>query len=80
MINYRGHLILLPPNRVWRPYTGGKTLDILSGAAEPRDSHKHTGSISVYAFALFLISASARKIEQTLNSHTGVDTLLLTLV
>lgn len=41
---------------------------------------KCSRSISVYACALFLISASAGKIEQTLNSHTGVDSLLLTLV
>ncbi len=29
----------LAPNRVWRTYLGGRTLDGISGAAEPQDSH-----------------------------------------
>jgi mannose-6-phosphate isomerase len=36
---HRGKLILLPPNRVWRTYPGGKTLDELAHAAAPADSH-----------------------------------------
>lgn len=36
---HRGRLILLPPNRVWRSYLGGRTLDTLAGAASPGDSH-----------------------------------------
>ena len=32
-------LVLLPPNRVWRTYTGGRTLDSLAGIANPADSH-----------------------------------------
>lgn len=32
-------LVLLPPNRVWRTYTGGRTLDSLAGVASPDDSH-----------------------------------------
>ena len=39
MTPHRGKLILLPPNRVWRTYPGGKTLDALAGAAAPADSH-----------------------------------------
>jgi mannose-6-phosphate isomerase len=35
----RGKLILLPPNRVWRTYPGGRTLDQLAGAAAPADTH-----------------------------------------
>jgi mannose-6-phosphate isomerase len=35
----RGKLILLPPNRVWRTYPGGKTLDELAHAPAPADSH-----------------------------------------
>jgi mannose-6-phosphate isomerase len=38
MSDPRNKLILLPPNRVWRTYPGGATLDRLAGAAEPRDS------------------------------------------
>jgi mannose-6-phosphate isomerase len=38
-MSHRGKLILLPPNRVWRTYPGGKTLDQLAGAAQPTDSH-----------------------------------------
>jgi mannose-6-phosphate isomerase len=38
-LNHRGQLILLPPNRVWRTYPGGRTLDALAGAAAPADSH-----------------------------------------
>jgi len=29
----------LAPNRVWRTYLGGKTLDSISGAAAPKDTH-----------------------------------------
>ena len=36
---HRGKLILLPPNRVWRTYPGGRTLDELAGATTPTDSH-----------------------------------------
>jgi mannose-6-phosphate isomerase len=32
-------IILLTPNRVWRTYPGGKTLDELEGKPEPEDSH-----------------------------------------
>jgi mannose-6-phosphate isomerase len=32
-------LILLSPNRVWRTYHGGHTLDLLEGKLVPRDSH-----------------------------------------
>lgn len=39
MASPRGKLILLPPNRVWRTYPGGRTLDRLAGAAAPADSH-----------------------------------------
>lgn len=38
-MQHRGHLVLLPPNRVWRTYPGGATLDRLAGAAAPADSH-----------------------------------------
>lgn len=37
-MSHRNRLILLPPNRVWRSYPGGKTLDTLEGSADPRDS------------------------------------------
>ena len=33
------HIIKLPPNRVWRTYKGGKTLDELEGRAVAVDSH-----------------------------------------
>jgi mannose-6-phosphate isomerase len=39
MSSHRGQLILLPPNRVWRTYPGGRTLDALAGALAPADSH-----------------------------------------
>jgi mannose-6-phosphate isomerase len=32
-------IILLPPNRVWRTYLGGKTLDVLEKKENPADSH-----------------------------------------
>lgn len=38
-MNYRGRLIRLPANRVWRTYPGGRTLDKLAGANSPADSH-----------------------------------------
>lgn len=36
-MNHRGKIVRLPPNRVWRTYTGGRTLDRLAGAAAPVD-------------------------------------------
>lgn len=39
MNDHRGKLVLLPPNRVWRTYPGGKTLDRLAGVPAPADSH-----------------------------------------
>lgn len=39
MTEHRGKLILLPQNRVWRTYPGGRTLDSLAGVATPGDSH-----------------------------------------
>lgn len=47
MLPHRHQLILLPPNRVWRTYPGGRTLDALAVAAggrpaqgnEPADTH-----------------------------------------
>lgn len=35
----RGKLVLLPPNRVWRTYRGGRVLDRLAGASEAIDGH-----------------------------------------
>ncbi|MEZ0215906.1 MAG: class I mannose-6-phosphate isomerase [Rariglobus sp.] len=39
MSDLRGKLLLLPQNRVWRTYTGGRTLETLAGVAAPADSH-----------------------------------------
>lgn len=39
LVTHRGKLLHLPPNRVWRTYPGGRTLDGLAGAAAPSDSH-----------------------------------------
>ena len=36
---HRGKLILLPPNRVWRTYPGGRTLDTLAKVPAPADTH-----------------------------------------
>jgi mannose-6-phosphate isomerase len=38
-MSHRGHLLLLPPNRVWRTYQGGALLDRLAGAPAPADGH-----------------------------------------
>lgn len=38
-MQHRGHLVLLPQNRVWRTYPGGATLDRIAGTPEPADSH-----------------------------------------
>lgn len=35
----RGHLVQLPPNRVWRTYKGGKVLDQISGKTDAKDGH-----------------------------------------
>ncbi len=39
MASHRNKLILLPPNRVWRTYPGGRTLEALAGVPAPADSH-----------------------------------------
>ena len=38
-MSVRGKLLRLPPNRVWRTYPGGRTLDALAGVAAPADTH-----------------------------------------
>ena len=38
-MNARGKILRLPPNRVWRTYPGGRTLDSLAGADAPADTH-----------------------------------------
>lgn len=38
-MNYQGQLITFMPNRVWRSYVGGKTLDYLQNVNKPTDSH-----------------------------------------
>lgn len=37
--NTHDQLVILPPNRVWRTYPGGATLDRLAGQDVPEDSH-----------------------------------------
>lgn len=39
MADHREKIILLSPNRVWRSYQGGQTLDALAGHAPAVDSH-----------------------------------------
>lgn len=38
-MDHRDKLVLLPPNRVWRTYPGGATLDRLADVAVPQDTH-----------------------------------------
>ncbi|WP_414660900.1 class I mannose-6-phosphate isomerase [Horticoccus sp. 23ND18S-11] len=37
--SHRGKLIILPSNRVWRTYPGGRTLDELAHVTAPADNH-----------------------------------------
>jgi mannose-6-phosphate isomerase len=37
MSDYRGKILRLPPNRVWRTYSGGLMLDRMEGRANPAD-------------------------------------------
>jgi mannose-6-phosphate isomerase len=37
MNDHRGRILRLPPNRVWRTYSGGLMLDRMEGRAEPAD-------------------------------------------
>ena len=37
MSDYRGKILRLPPNRVWRTYSGGLMLDRMEGRASPAD-------------------------------------------
>ncbi len=53
-MSHRDRLLLLPPNRVWRSYPGGRTLDTLGGAPNPQDSHlaeDWIGSVTESRFA-----------------------------
>lgn len=36
---HHNQLVLLPPNRVWRTYQGGRLLDIREGKPDPADTH-----------------------------------------
>ena len=38
-LSLRGDIVRLPPNRVWRSYLGGATLDQIDGKPTPSDSH-----------------------------------------
>ena len=38
-MSHRGRLLRLPPNRVWRTYPGGRTLDQLAAVPQPVDTH-----------------------------------------
>lgn len=38
-MSHRGKLVLLPENRVWRSYPGGRTLDRLAGRTAAADGH-----------------------------------------
>ena len=39
MKDLQGKILTLAPNRVWRPYLGGRILDQLEGQTHPTDSH-----------------------------------------
>jgi mannose-6-phosphate isomerase len=39
MCEHRGKLVLLPQNRVWRTYRGGRYLDVLAGKSPAQDTH-----------------------------------------
>lgn len=62
MPSHRGKLILLPPNRVWRTYPGGRTLDELAGAPAPADSH----------WAEDWIASTTRAINPARGASSGV--------
>ena len=64
---HRNHLVLLPPNRVWRTYQGGRLLDLREGKAEPTDSH----------FPEDWIASSTRAVNPTpAGPHEGVSEVL----
>ncbi len=87
MPTHRNKLILLPPNRVWRTYPGGRTLDALAGAPAPADTHfaedwiasttvaKNPAGTPAYAPA----SASGAQLS-ALNSQLSPPGLSLVLV
>lgn len=39
MVDARGRILRLAPNRVWRNYRGGRILDALEGKPSPQDTH-----------------------------------------
>jgi mannose-6-phosphate isomerase len=68
MPDHRGKIILLPPNRVWRTYPGGKTLDQLAGAPSAADSH----------FAEDWIASTTRAVNPSHAGSSSGDSLAST--
>ena len=67
-MHYKGQLITFAPNRVWRSYVGGKTLDGLQNVEEPTDAH----------FPEEWIASTTRAVNPDRESHVeGISTALI---
>ena len=75
--SHRGKLILLPPNRVWRTYPGGRTLDALAGAAAPADSHLAEDWIASTTRAVNPPGIGPSTLNPQLSTAPGVSPVLV---
>jgi len=73
MSSHRGKLILLPPNRVWRTYPGGRTLDQLAGVSTPADSHLAEDWIASTTRAVNPPEAGRSTLNSPLSTSPGIS-------
>jgi mannose-6-phosphate isomerase len=72
-VNHRDKLILLPPNRVWRTYPGGRTLDELAGAPAPSDTHMAEDWIASTTRAVNPPEARLSALNSQLSTTPGIS-------
>lgn len=72
-MSVRGKILLLPPNRVWRTYPGGRTLDALAGAAAPADTHRSEDWIASTTRAVNPPEARLSAFSPQLSAASGIS-------
>lgn len=77
--NCHGQFFKLPPNRVWRSYQGGRTLDEITGNEAPADSHFPEDWIASLTTAKNPVQSSASEGLSAIRLH-GEDCFLHDLI
>jgi mannose-6-phosphate isomerase len=78
-MSFRGKLIRLPANRVWRTYPGGKILDQLAGAPAPVDSHLAEDWIASTTRAVNPPEAQTALANVSASTSPGISPILVGL-